>query len=289
MQAIDTEILPGVKNIIAVSSGKGGVGKSTVAVNTAITLANKGYKVGLVDADIYGPSIPTMFNCENDKPEVIVEGERTTIIPIEKYGVKILSIGFFVHDNQALMWRGPMASGALKQLFTDAKWGELDFMVIDMPPGTGDIHLTLVQTLPLTGSIIVTTPQKVALADARKGIAMYKNKDIKVPVLGLIENMAYFTPAELPENKYYIFGQDGGKRLTEELTIPYIGELPLVQSICEGSDIGVPVATEEENPSKKAFEGIVENILQQIEIRNTLLGPTRKVHLDPNHKGCSHN
>lgn len=282
------DILPEVKNIIAVSSGKGGVGKSTVSVNLAISLAQKGYKVGLVDADIYGPSIPIMFNSTNEQPEVFQEGDKTIILPIEKYGVKIISIGFFVEQDQALIWRGPKAAGALTQLFTDVTWGELDFMVIDMPPGTGDIQLSLVQTLPITGAVIVSTPQKVALADARKGVSMYKSNGIKVPILGLIENMAYFTPAELPENKYYLFGKEGCKNLSTEMTIPFLGEIPLIQSICEGSDIGVPVVLEENSTAKDAFSNITDNFIKQVEIRNTVLGPTRRVVIDPNHKGCSH-
>ncbi len=283
-----SEILPNVKNIIAISSGKGGVGKSTVAVNIAISLAQKGLKVGLIDADIYGPSIPIMFNVENETPEVFENEGKTIIIPIEKYGVKILSIGFFVDQSQALIWRGPKAASALNQLFTNANWGELDFMVLDMPPGTGDIQLSLVQTLPITGAVIVSTPQKVALADARKGVAMYKNHAIKVPIVGIIENMAYFTPAELPNNKYYLFGKGGCKNLSSELTIPFLGEIPLIQSICESCDIGVPVVLDENNIAKEAFESITENLIKQVEIRNTVLGPTKRVTFDENHKGCSH-
>ena len=281
------DILPGVKNIIAISSGKGGVGKSTVAVNIAVALSQKGFKVGLVDADIYGPSIPMMFNAKDEQTEYEHVDGKEYILPIEKYGVKILSIGFFVSEDQAMIWRGPMASGALKQLFTDAHWGELDYMVIDMPPGTGDIHLTLVQTLPITGAVIVSTPQKVALADAKKGISMYKSQGIKVPILGLIENMAYFTPAELPNNKYYIFGKEGCKNLAAESTIPFLGEIPLVQSIGEGGDIGVPVVLDSENPAREAFLKITDELVKQIDIRNTVLGPTKRVAVS-NAGGCGH-
>jgi len=283
-----TDILPGVKNIIAVSSGKGGVGKSTVAANVAISLAQKGYSVGLVDADIYGPSVPLLFNETESTPEVFQDGEKTIIQPIEKYGVKIISIGFFVEQDQALIWRGPKAAGALGQLFTDVNWGNLDFMVIDMPPGTGDIQLSLVQTLPITGAVIVSTPQKVALADAKKGVAMYKSNAIKVPILGLIENMAYFTPSELPNNKYYLFGKEGCRNLANDMTIPFLGEIPLIQSICEGSDLGVPVTIQENSIAKSAFETITENLIKQVDIRNTVLGPTKRVQIDQNHKGCSH-
>ena len=236
------KLLPQVKNIIAVSSGKGGVGKSTVAANLAVALAQLGYKVGLLDADIFGPSMPKMFNVEDARPYMETVGERELIKPIEKYGVKLLSIGFFVSKEDAVLWRGSMASNALKQLIADANCGELDFFLLDLPPGTSDIHLTLVQTLAITGAVVVSTPQEVALADARKGISMFTGEKIDVPVLGLIENMAWFTPAELPENKYYIFGKEGCKKLAEELSIPLIGQIPIVQSICEGGDSGKPVA-----------------------------------------------
>jgi len=235
-------ILEKVKNIIAVSSGKGGVGKSTISSNLAVALGMLGYKVGLLDADIHGPSIPKMFGVEDAQPEILDIDGRHVIIPVEKYGIKLLSIGFFVDPQVALVWRGPVASNALKQLITDADWGELDYFVMDLPPGTGDIHLTLVQTTGITGAIVVTTPQEVALADARKGINMYMGEKVNVPVLGLVENMAWFTPAELPENKYYIFGKEGGKRLAEELDLPLLGQIPLVQSIREGGDAGRPVA-----------------------------------------------
>ncbi|MHC1706034.1 MAG: Mrp/NBP35 family ATP-binding protein [Bacteroidales bacterium] len=268
---LDSEMLAGVKNIIAVASGKGGVGKSTVAANLAIALSRHGSKVGLIDADIYGPSIPMMFNVVDSKPSVIEKDGKTKIIPIEQYGVKLLSIGFFVDASKALIWRGPMASNALLQLFNDSEWGELDYMVIDLPPGTGDIHLTLAQQVPVSGIAIVTTPQEVALADARKALNMFNQEGIRVPILGLIENMSYFTPAELPENKYYIFGKEGGKKLAEEAKIPFLGAIPLVQSICESGDNGNPVALDENSPVAKAFGHLAETISQQIAIRNAFL------------------
>jgi ATP-binding protein involved in chromosome partitioning len=261
-------LLPNVRNIIAVASGKGGVGKSTVAVNLAVALAKDGARVGFLDADIYGPSAPIMFGLKNEKPYIKEIDGKTYMVPIEQYGVKVLSIGFLVDQAQAIAWRGPMASKALQQLFTDALWGELDYMFIDLPPGTGDIHLTLVSSVPLTGAVIVSTPQAVALADARKGISMFGMDTIKVPVLGIVENMAYFTPAELPENKYYIFGRDGAKQLAEKLDIPLLGQLPLVQSICEGGDSGLPVALQKENPAAAAFRELAENVAQQVAIRN---------------------
>ena len=261
-------LLPGVKNIIAIASGKGGVGKSTVAANLALAMANTGAKVGLVDADIFGPSQPMMFGVENERLFAIEKDGRQLMVPIEKYGVKLLSIGFLVDPAQAVVWRGPMASKALRQLFTDADWGELDYLFIDLPPGTSDIHLTLVGAVPLTGAVIVSTPQNVALADARKGIAMFGMETIKVTVLGLIENMAYFTPKELPENKYFIFGKDGGKNLADELHIPFLGQIPLVQSICEGGDNGSPVVTDENSPEAIAFLKVAGNVAQQVAIRN---------------------
>lgn len=272
-------ILPNVKNIIAVSSGKGGVGKSTISTNLAIALAAQGYKVGLIDADIHGPSLPKMFGLEDAHPEVIeIEGKQT-IIPIEKYGVKMLSIGFFVDPNQALVWRGTVASNALKQMITDAQWGELDFFVMDLPPGTGDIHLTLVQTMGITGAIVVTTPQEVALADARKGVNMFMGEKVNVPVLGIIENMAWFTPAELPENKYYIFGKEGGKRLAEELNVPLLGQIPLVQSIREGGDAGRPIAFEENTILSNAFADLAHNVTERVEFRNKNMAATKKVEM----------
>ena len=269
-------LLPGVKNIIAIASGKGGVGKSTVSANLAVALAKLGYKVGLLDADIYGPSIPKMFHAEEIKPTMEQFGERELIIPVEQYGVKILSIGFFVDKKDALVWRGTMASNALKQLITDAHWGELDYFLLDLPPGTSDIHLTLVQTLAVTGVVIVTTPQEVALADARKGISMFTGEKINVPVLGLVENMAWFTPAELPENKYYIFGKDGGRRLTEEMHIPLLGQIPIVQSICEGGDLGKPVALTD-SITGEAFRLLATKFVEQVDFRNKNLKETKRV------------
>lgn len=260
--------VPGVKNIIAVASGKGGVGKSTVAVNLALGLAKTGAKVGLIDADIYGPSIPIMFGLEGAKPQASEVNGKTRIEPIEKYGIKLLSIGFFTDPNQPVPWRGPMVSAALKQLFNDAEWGELDYLVVDLPPGTGDIHITLTQTFPIAGAVIVTTPQNVALADAKKGIGMFMMNTINVPLLGIIENMAYFTPAELPQNKYYIFGQGGGQKLSAELNIPFLGEIPLVKSISDSGDAGEPVILQQNNPMADAFFEMAERVAQQIAIRN---------------------
>ena len=245
------------KHIIAIHSGKGGVGKSTVAANLAVALANRGFAVGLLDADIHGASQPKMFHCEDCRPYSVEEEGRTLIEPIEQYGVKMLSIGFFVNPEQAIIWRGGMASNAIKQLIEDAHWGELDYFLIDLPPGTSDIHLTLISELHLTGVIVVTTPQPVALADARRGIEMFRNEKVNVPILGLIENMAWFTPAELPQNKYYIFGKDGGKALAEELHIPLLGQVPLVQSIREGGDDGTPIALQTGHPAAKIFDSIV--------------------------------
>ena len=267
-RARTAQIMPGVKNIIAVASGKGGVGKSTVAANLAISLARLGASVGLIDADIYGPSVPLMFDVMDEKPEAFEQDGRTMIRPLEKYGVKLLSIGFFVDPSKALVWRGPMASNALLQLFTDSDWGELDYVVIDMPPGTGDIHLTISQQVPVTGVAIVTTPQEVALADARKAISMFNTDKIKLPILGLIENMSYFTPAELPDNKYYIFGKEGGKRLAEQNSIPFLGQIPIVQSICESGDKGSPIALDEKSPVAKAFLALAQNIARQIALSN---------------------
>jgi ATP-binding protein involved in chromosome partitioning len=272
-------ILPNVKNIIAVSSGKGGVGKSTVSSNLAIALATLGYKVGLLDADIHGPSIPKMFGVEDAHPEVKEEDGKHILYPIEKYGVKLLSIGFFVNQEQALVWRGAMAGNALKQLITDADWGELDFFVMDLPPGTGDIHLTLVQTMGITGAIVVTTPQEVALADARKGINMFMGDKVNVPVLGLVENMAWFTPAELPENKYYIFGKDGGKRLAEELDVPLLGQIPLVQSIRECGDAGRPIAVNDDSVTSLAFRELAEKVVERVDFRNKNMEATQKVEI----------
>ena len=272
-------ILPDVKNIIAVFSGKGGVGKSTVSSNLAIALASMGYKVGLLDADIHGPSIPKMFGVENERPFVEEIDGRQLMQPIERYGVKLLSIGFFVDPANALVWRGSMASNALKQLITDTVWGELDFFIMDLPPGTGDIHLTLVQTMGITGAIAVTTPQDVALADARKGINMFTGEKVNVPVLGIIENMSWFTPAELPDNKYYIFGKDGGKRLSEELHVPLLGQIPLVQSIREGGDGGEPVAINEDSITSLAFRNLAVKVVERVDDRNENRAATEKVEI----------
>ena len=271
------KLLPQVKNIIAVSSGKGGVGKSTVAANLAVALAKQGYKVGLLDADIFGPSVPKMFQVEDARPYAEQIDGRDLIVPVEKYGLKLLSIGFFVDPDQATLWRGGMASNALKQLIADADWGELDYFILETPPGTSDIHLTLVQTLGITGAVIVSTPQEVALADARKGINMYTNDKVNVPILGLVENMAWFTPAELPENKYYLFGKEGVKRLSEEMNVPLLGQIPIVQSICEGGDNGAPVALNENTITGRAFEELAANVVEQVDIRNKELAPTRIV------------
>lgn len=268
---MDSEMLAGVKNIIAVASGKGGVGKSTVAANLAIALSRGGARVGLIDADIYGPSIPLMFNVTGKKPFVIEKDGKTRILPVEQYGIHLLSIGFFVDASKALIWRGPMASNALLQLFNDSEWGELDYLVVDLPPGTGDIHLTLAQQIPVSGIAVVTTPQEVALADARKALNMFNQEGIRIPVLGLIENMSYFTPAELPDNKYYIFGKEGGRKLAEESNIPFLGAIPLVQSICESGDSGSPIAMDENSPVAKAFRHLAETISQQMAIRNALV------------------
>ncbi|MCO6499402.1 MAG: Mrp/NBP35 family ATP-binding protein [Vicingus serpentipes] len=280
--------LPNVKNIIAIASGKGGVGKSTVTANLAVALAKKGYKVGLIDADIYGPSMPLMFNVENEKPMPIEINGKNLINPIESYGVKLLSIGFFADTNQAVVWRGPMATRALTQLFTEANWGELDYMLIDLPPGTGDIHLSLVQTVSVTGAIIVSTPQKVALIDARKAVGMFKLEQINVPVLGMIENMAYFTPEELPNNKYYIFGKEGLKKLAEEYNLPLLGEIPLVQSIREAGDAGRPAILQETTPQAIAFSGFADNVIEATKKRNNQIAPTQKVEIT-NMNGCSSN
>ncbi len=272
------KMLPQVKNVIAVSSGKGGVGKSTVAANLAVALAKLGYKVGLLDADIFGPSVPKMFQVEDARPYAESVDGRDLIVPVEKYGVKLLSIGFFVDPDQATLWRGGMASNALKQLVADANWGGLDYFVLDTPPGTSDIHLTLLQTLAITGAVIVSTPQEVALADARKGINMYMNDKVNVPILGLVENMAWFTPAELPNNRYYLFGKEGTKRLAEELNVPLLGQIPIVQSICENGDKGTPVALNDESMVGQAFLDLARNVVVQTERRNAELAPTEIVH-----------
>lgn len=274
----NTPILPGVKNIIAIASGKGGVGKSTVTSNLAVALAQSGAKVGLIDADIYGPSIPVMFNCEHEQPQVKQVNGKNIIIPLVQYGVKLLSIGFLTPPDSAVVWRGPMASSALKQFFGDADWGELDYLLIDLPPGTSDIHLTLVQTVPVTGAVIVTTPQKVALADANKGLSMFKQPQINVPILGVVENMAYFTPEELPDNRYYIFGKDGGKNLSEKHNVPLLGQIPLVQSIRESGDSGLPAALKP-GPAGDAFHQLAQTLARHIAIRNANFASTQKVEL----------
>ncbi len=272
-------ILPQVKNTLAIFSGKGGVGKSTVSANLAIALAQAGYKVGLLDADIFGPSQPKMFGCEDARPILEEVGDRELITPIERYGVRLLSIGFFVNPESPVLWRGSMASNALKQLISETHWGELDYLLIDMPPGTSDIHLTLVQTLGLTGAVIVTTPQQVALADAIKGIGMFTDEQVQVPILGLIENMAWFTPAELPQNKYYIFGRDGGRKLAEELDIPLLGQIPLIQSVCEAGDAGAPAALEQESLLGIYFRTLATNIVEQVDRRNDEQAPTQRVEI----------
>ena len=261
-------LLPGVKNIIAVASGKGGVGKSTVASNLAVALALNGARVGLVDADIYGPSVPIMFDVMDEKPMIKNKDGKNYIIPVESYHVKLLSIGFFADTSQAIVWRGPMASKALNQMFADADWGELDYMLIDLPPGTGDIHLSLVQSVPLTGAVVVSTPQQVALADAQKAVSMFNMPNINVPVLGIIENMAYFTPEELPDNKYFIFGKDGAKSLAERLQVPLLAEIPLVQGIREAGDAGRPAALQENTVLSKVFREMAQRVAQEVAIRN---------------------
>lgn len=271
------KLLPGVKNIVAVSSGKGGVGKSTVAANLAISLARMGYRVGLLDADIFGPSMPKMFGVEDARPYAVEKEGRNLIEPIEKYGVKLLSIGFFVNPGTATLWRGGMASNALKQMVADADWGELDYFILDTPPGTSDIHLTLLQTLAITGAVIVSTPQAVALADARKGIDMYTNEKVGVPILGLVENMAWFTPAELPENKYYIFGKDGCKNLAEEVGCPLLAQIPVVQGICEGGDDGKPAALDAGTITGSAFLSLAQAVVTMVNKRNKEQDPTRIV------------
>lgn len=273
----EDQILKGVKNIIAVVSGKGGVGKSTVSANLALALREGGAKVGLMDADIYGPSVPIMFGVRGERPMMREVNGKPMIQPLEKYGLKLMSIGLLVDEKNAVVWRGPMASSAIRQFVTEVEWGELDYLVIDMPPGTGDIHLTLMQTVPVTGVVIVTTPQNVALADAKKGIAMFGQAQINVPIIGLVENMAYFTPAELPENKYYLFGKEGGKRLAEEYDLNFLGQIPLIQSIREGGDIGVPAMIGDDSQSKQAVMDFAAAAVRQIAIRNANLPTTKKV------------
>lgn len=278
-KTFESEMIPGVKNIIAIASGKGGVGKSTIAVNTAVALARQGYATGLLDADIFGPSAPKMFNTEGTRPEVKKEDGKELVVPVEKYGVKVLSVGYFVSKEDAVVWRGPMASNFLKQLIEQGDWGELDYLVVDLPPGTSDIHLTLVQEVGVTGAVIVSTPQKVALADAIKGISMFRNEKINVPVIGLVENMSWFTPAELPDNKYYIFGKEGCKKLAEDMKIPLLGQIPLVQSICESGDSGSPVALDSD-ATGTAFDDLALELVAKTEERNLNQDPTKKVRVN---------
>ena len=278
--------LPGIQNIIAVASGKGGVGKSTVTANLAVTLAKMGFKVGLLDADIYGPSMPIMFDVTHEKPLAVNIDGKSKMKPVENYGVKLLSIGFFTEPSQAVIWRGPMAAKALNQMIFDAHWGELDFLLIDLPPGTGDIHLSIMQAMPVTGAVVVSTPQEVALADARKGVAMFQQESINVPVLGIIENMAYFTPEELPNNKYYIFGKEGAKNLAEDLNVSFLGEVPLVQSIREAGDVGRPAALQTASPIEASFEEITRNVVQELVGRNKSLPPTEAIKITTM-AGCS--
>lgn len=279
--------LPNIKNFVAVASGKGGVGKSTMTANLAVALAKEGYKVGLVDADIYGPSMPLMFDVQQEKPQGREVDGKQKIVPVESYGVKMLSIGFFADVNQAVIWRGPMATKALQQMIFDADWGELDYLLIDLPPGTGDIHLTLVQALPLTGAVIVSTPQNIALADARKGVNMFKLDTINVPVLGIIENMAWFTPEELPDNKYFIFGKEGAKDLAAQLEVPLLGQIPLVQSIRESGDVGRPAVLQETTPVALALKETARKVVEQVEWRNGNMEATKKVEVQYEKAGCS--
>ncbi|TXD52430.1 MULTISPECIES: Mrp/NBP35 family ATP-binding protein [unclassified Polaribacter] len=278
--------IPNIKNIIAIASGKGGVGKSTITANTAVSLAKMGFSVGVLDADIYGPSQHIMFDVEKAKPLSVNVDGRSKMKPVENYGVKLLSLGFFTDPNQAVIWRGPMASKALKQLIFDADWGELDFLLIDLPPGTGDVHLSIVQALPINGAVVVSTPQNIALADAKKGVAMFQQESIKVPVLGIIENMAYFTPEELPDNKYYIFGKDGAKNLANDIDTKFLGEIPLVQSIRESGDVGHPVALQNGTVLEESFNQITKEMLSQLLIRNENLPPTEVVRITTM-SGCS--
>ena len=278
--------IPGIKNIIAVASGKGGVGKSTVTANLAVTLAKMGFKVGVLDADVYGPSMPILFDVENEKPISITVDGKSKMKPIESYEIKMLSIGFFTAPSQAVIWRGPMAAKALNQMIFDADWGELDFMLLDLPPGTGDIHLSIMQSLPITGAVVVSTPQAVALADAKKGVSMFMQDNINVPVLGIIENMAYFTPEELPNNKYYIFGQEGAKNLAADLNVPFLGEVPIVQSIREAGDFGRPAALQTASPIETIFEEITRNVVQEVVNRNESLPATEAIKITTM-AGCS--
>ncbi|MDM1044070.1 Mrp/NBP35 family ATP-binding protein [Myroides sp. 1354] len=283
---IKGKAIPGIKNIVAISSGKGGVGKSTVTANIAASLANMGFSVGVLDADIYGPSMPIMFDVENAKPISVEVDGRSKMKPITSYGVELLSIGFFTKADQAIIWRGPMAAKALNQMIFDADWGELDFLLLDLPPGTGDIHLSIMQSLPVTGAVVVSTPQAVALADAKKGVSMFNSESINVPVLGIVENMAYFTPEELPNNKYYIFGENGAKNLAEDLQVPFLGEVPIVQSIREAGDFGRPAALQKDTIVAKVFEEISRNVVEQVVMRNDSLPPTEAIKITTM-AGCS--
>ncbi|GGE36981.1 Mrp/NBP35 family ATP-binding protein [Psychroflexus planctonicus] len=278
--------IPGIKNIIAVASGKGGVGKSTITTNLAVTLAKMGFKVGLLDADIYGPSGPTMFDVLNERPLSVTVDGKSKMKPVENYGVKMLSIGFFTKPNQAVIWRGPMAAKALNQMIFDADWGELDFLLVDLPPGTGDIHLSIMQSMPITGAVIVSTPQNVALIDAQKAVAMFQQENISVPVLGVVENMSYFTPEELPNNKYYIFGKEGARNLATNLEIPFLGEIPLVQSIREAGDVGRPAALQEKTALSEAFLSTTRNVVEQVVKRNESIPPTEAIQITTM-AGCS--
>ena len=278
--------IPGIKNVLAIASGKGGVGKSTVTSNIAVTLSNMGFKVGILDADIYGPSIPIMFDIADARPLSVNHEGKNKMKPVESYGIKILSIGFFTKPDQAVIWRGPMASKALNQMIFDAHWAELDFLLVDLPPGTGDIHLSILQSLPVTGSVIVSTPQNIALADARKGIAMFNQKTISVPVLGLVENMAYFTPQELPKNKYYIFGKDGARNLAEDMKVAFLGEIPLIQSIREASDFGHPASLQKESKISLTFNEITKNLITELVKRNKNIPPSEVVKITTM-AGCS--
>ncbi len=283
---IKGKAIPGISNIIAVASGKGGVGKSTVTANLGVTLAKMGFKVGILDADIYGPSMPIMYDVELERPLAVNVDGKSKIRPVENYGVKILSIGFFTKPDQAVVWRGPMAAKALNQMIFDAAWGDLDFLLLDLPPGTGDIHLSIMQSLPITGAVVVSTPQNVALADAKKGVAMFQQDSIQVPVLGIIENMAYFTPEELPDNKYYIFGKEGAKYLAQDLKVPFLGELPLVQSIREAGDVGRPAALQTATPLESTFEKLTQNVVEELVKRNENLPPTEAIKITTM-AGCS--
>lgn len=286
-QVIKGNPIEGISNIIAVASGKGGVGKSTVTSNLAVSLSKMGFSVGVLDADVYGPSIPIMFDVEDERPLAVEIDGKSKMKPIENHGVKVLSIGFFTKPNQAVIWRGPMAAKALNQLIFDADWGNLDFLLIDLPPGTGDIHLSIMQAVPITGAVVVSTPQTIALADAKKGVAMFNQENINVPVLGIVENMAYFTPEELPENKYYIFGREGAKNLAADMDVPFLGEIPIVQSIREAGDVGHPAALQVDTPTEKAFRDISKNVAREVVRRNKDLPPTEIIKITSTVAACS--